>query len=82
MNIENINSNEKIYSKEKKPNRLYFKKKIEKKFKKRSKADYFNVRGKDSKIQSKLIMRARKKKSKIQIQKKIYIQKKNKNKIQ
>ena len=78
MNIENINSNEKIYLKEKTSNRLYFFKKLEKKIKKRSKAGYFKVRRKNSKIQSKLIMWARKKQSKIQIQKKRYIQKKNK----
>ena len=74
MNIENINSNEKIYLKEKTSNRLYFFKKLEKKIKKRSKAGYFKVRRKNSKIQSKLIMWARKKPSKIQIQKKNKIQ--------
>ena len=70
VNIENINSNEKIYSKENKSNRLYFFKKLEKKLKKRSKADYFNVRRKNSKTQSKLIMWARKKNLKYKFKRK------------
>ena len=41
VNIENINSNEKIYSKEKKFNRLYFFSKLEKKFKKKRKVKIF-----------------------------------------
>ena len=78
MNIENINSKEKIYSKEKKSNRLYFFKKLEKK-KLRKEVGHFKVSRRNFKIQNKLIMWARKKQSKIQIQKKIYIQKKKKS---
>ena len=73
MNIENINSNKKIYSKEKNPIDYIFSKNYKTNLRK-------EVRWKYSKIQSKLIMWVRKKESQIQIQKKRYIQ--NKNKIQ
>ena len=62
-----------IYIRKKNKNKIQyiiFLLKIRKKFKKRSKVGYFKVRRKNFKIQSKSNLWARKKKSKIQIQKK------------
>ena len=61
--ISNTNSKEKIYSKQKQNPIDYIFLKIRKKkqFKKRSMVGYFKVRRKNSKLQSKLIMWARKK---------------------